>query len=585
MSRKGIEAIYALSPQQLGMLFESLYTTGTTSATNTTGSGMHIEQKTFAFDDNWNMAAWRESWQHVVDWHPALRTAFVWRNQKEPLQAVMSYADIPFEQHDLGALDESARQERLATILREDRERGFVLTQAPLMRLMAIRMSDKSWVAVWAHHHILLDGWSLSIISRDVCNFYNARCRRLEWNPEPSRPYRDYIDWLARRDTREAETFWRGRLDGFFRPTPVGQPENAESGNDRVGKIAPAALAAQGESTERYSYRECRLPRNLLTALQSAGFAHGLTLNTLLQGAWAILLSRYSGQRDIVYGTTVSGRPPELAGVERMVGLFITTLPLRLKIEPAKPLAIWLDQVQAEHLAMRQFEYCSAGQIHQWSEVPGTLPLYESVLVFENYPMDDTVRPTANRENDFVGAQTRHALTLLVSAEEELVVRIIYDMRRFHGEATAHMIEHLWSVLAGMAENLQQPADTLADLIPREQIPAVRPPPRKGARILPQTPTEGVLAQIWSELLGLEEVGVTDNFFEYGGHSLLAIQLVSRVRSTFQLDLPLHSFFDAPTVRDLAALIEAQLLDELAQLSEEEARRAMGGIEERTGAR
>lgn len=571
MSRKGIEAIYALSPQQLGMLFESLYAAGTT------GSGMHIEQKTFAFDDSWNMTAWRESWQRVVDWHPALRTAFVWRNQKEPLQAVMSHADIPFTQHDLRELDESTRQERLTAILIEDRERGFALTQAPLMRLAAIRMSDKSWIAVWTHHHILLDGWSLSIIGRDVSNFYSARCRRLEWNPEPSRPYRDYINWLACQDTRKAEAFWRGRLSGLSSPTPLGQPESGKNGYDPVKGIAPATPVAQSGSEDRYGFREFRLPRSLPAALQSTGFAHGLTLNTLLQGAWAILLSRYSGQHDIVYGTTVSGRPPELAGIERMVGLFITTLPLRLKIEQGKPLSIWLDQVQAEHLAMRQFEYCSAGQIHQWSEVPGSLPLYESVLVFENYPMDDAAQPMTNRENGFVGAQTRHALTVLVNAEEELTVRIVYDTRRFQGEAAGYMIEHLWSLLTSMVDDIQQPADALAALIPREQIPAVRLPVRSVSRIAPQTPTEQVLAQIWRELLGLEEVGVTDNFFEYGGHSLLAIQLVSRVRSTFQLDLPLHSFFDAPTVRGLAVLIEALLLDELAQLSEEEAQRLMSG--------
>jgi acyl carrier protein len=559
MSRKGIEAIYTLSPQQLGMLFESLHTAG---------SGTHIEQKTFMFDGRWNMAAWRESWQQVVDWHPALRTAFVWRNQKEPLQAVISHVDIPFEQHDLGDLDESLRQERLAAILREDRERGFALSQAPLMRLAAIRMSGTAWVAVWTHHHILLDGWSLSIISRHVSNFYRARCRHLEWSPEPGRPYRDYINWLASQDISQAEAFWRGKLRGFSRPTPLGQPEHSRLQGSANGVTVQTAGSDSGE---RHGYRESRLPCSLLTALQSTGAARGLTLNTLLQGAWAILLSRYSGQRDIVYGTTVSGRPPELAGVEQIVGLFITTLPLRLKIEPGAPLASWLDQVQAEHLAMRQFEYCSAGQIHQWSEMPGSLPLYESVLVFENYPVDDAASPAANLEAAFVGAQTRHALTVLVSAAEDLVVRIVYDARRFHGTAAGYMIEHLWSVLASMGDDADQPADELTGLIPHEQVPKVLIPARTSLPTAPQTPTEHILAQIWSELLGLEEVGVTDNFFEYGGHSLLAIQLVSRVRSTFRLDLPLHSFFDAPTVRDLAALIEALLMEELAGLSEEQA--------------
>lgn len=559
MSRKGIEAIYALSPQQLGMLFESLHTTG---------SGTHIEQKTFMFDSSWNMAAWRESWQRVVDWHPALRTAFVWRNQKEPLQAVISHVDIPFEQHDLGELDESLRQERLAAILREDRERGFALSQAPLMRLAAIRMSSTAWAAVWTHHHILLDGWSLSIISRHVSNFYHARCRHLEWSPEPSRPYRDYINWLACQDISQAEAFWRGKLRGLSCPTPLGQPEHSE----QPGNINGAIVQTEGtDSCERHGYRESRLPFSLLMALQSTGAARGLTLNTLLQGAWAILLHRYSGQREVVYGTTVSGRPPELPGVGQMVGLFITTLPLRLKIEPDMLLASWLDQVQAEHLAMRQFEYCSAGQIHQWSEMPGALPLYESVLVFENYPVEDAARPAANREAAFVGAQTRHALTVLVSAAEDLVVRIVYDGGRFHGTAAGYMIEHLWSVLASMGDDIEQPVDALTGLIPYEQVPKVLIPARNSRAIAPQTPTEHILAQIWSELLGLEEVGVTDNFFEYGGHSLLAIQLVSRVRSTFQLDIPLHSFFDAPTVRDLAALIEALLVEELEGLSEEQA--------------
>lgn len=562
MSRRGVEAIYALSPQQLGMLLESLHTAG---------SGMHIEQKIFVFDGNWNVAAWRESWQRVVGWHPALRTAFVWRNQKEPLQAVLSHADIPFQQHDLSELGESARQERRAAILRQDREHGFALTQAPLMRLVAIRMSSTDWVAAWTHHHILLDGWSLSIISRQVSNFYHACCRRLEWSPEPSRPYRDYISWLACQDIGQAEAFWRGRLRGLSRPTPPGQPERA---NDPAG---------QADGEERYGYVETHLPRNLLATLQSIGFSHGLTLNTLLQGAWGILLSRYSAQHDIVYGTTVSGRPPQLAGVERMVGLFITTLPLRLKIEPGEPLAAWLDQVQAEHLAMRQYEYCSAGQIHQWSDVPGTLALYESVLVFENYPMDDSARPAARGESDFIGAQTRHALTVLVSFTEELIVRIVYDGRRFHGSAAGRMIEHLWSVLAGMADDIQQTVNALTELIPREQIPKIRMPARDSPRIAPQTSAEHVLARIWGELLGLEEVGVTDNFFEYGGHSLLAIQLVSRVRAAFQLELPLQNFFDAPTVRDLAALIEALLLEELAGLSEEQAEEQVQRLMSETG--
>lgn len=553
MGNKNIDAIYTLSPQQQGMLFESLAAEG---------SGIHIEQEVFPWRGDLKIRAFEHAWQQVLDRHWALRTAFAWRDRVEPLQAVLQRSPIPLERHDLRALSVAAQQDFVAKYLETDRRRGFDMSRAPLMRFAVFQLADEAWQVAWTFHHILMDGWCLPIVQREFLAFYAAETSEQKPDLEPVRPYRDYITWLKRKDVGAAEAFWRGVLSGFAPPTPLGRL---------------AEPAAHPPLDERYGTYEVRVSAAETTAMRSFARRHRLTMNTVIQGAWAALLSRYSGHDDVLFGTTVSGRPPELDGVDGIVGLFINTLPFRVRDFPDRPVHAWLQGLQAQHLELREYEYCSTGQIHQWGEVPGALPLYESVLVFENYPDDGAVRaerhqalstgPEDDAERDgagfFVGARTRFPLSLLVAVRQELLCRFVFDRRRLSDTSVACIAHHVLRLLKSITADPRQGVMALRESVLVEEIPPVAPAPDwtekapLGSFLAPRTPTEELLAYTWAAVLGLRQVSVDQNFFEMGGHSLLATQVASRVRSSFGIELPLRCLFESPTIAGLAERVDA----------------------------
>jgi acyl carrier protein len=561
MNTHDIEDLYPLSPQQQGMLL------GTLSAIE---PGMYIEQESFTLRERLNLPAFRQAWERILDRHAAFRTAFVWKDQEEPLQGVFRRVELPLQQHDWRGLSTPERAARLSAFLASDRRRGFDLSQAPLMRLALLRIADDRYEFVWTTHHIVMDGWCLPLITKEITVLYAAFCRGEEPELEPAPPYREYIAWLRRQDVAEAESFWRSYLAGFTSPTPLGREEGAfDVGGTRAYGSQDALVSAAATSTLRGLTRQ-----------------HRVTMSTLAHGAWALLLSRYSGQHDTVVGTTVSGRPPDLPGAESIVGLFINTLPLRVQMVPESLLLPWLADVQARHLDLRRFEYCSAGHVQQWSQVPGWSKLYDSVLVFENYPTNGT--PGADAGSDgarFAGAQTAYALTVMLAEGRELLIRVVHDRRRVGDPAAARVLRHFQELLLTIASDPNKRLAELIARIPEDEIPQVSAPRQLEARsmtyVAPRTETEKVLSEMWTEVLGLETVGVNENFFELGGHSLIAMQFMSRLRDTFQLELPLRLLFESSTIAELAVVIEDLLLHEIEALPEEEAQQLLGGLGER----
>lgn len=563
MGEKAIEAIHTLSPQQQGMLFETLYSSG---------PGIFVEQEVHTLQGTLHVSAFEQAWQRIVDRHAILRTAFVWKDQDEPLQVVLRHVTLPIEWHDARGLSESEQAARVQAHLDADRARGFDLSKAPLMRLALFQTGPQTIQFVWTLHHILMDGWCRPVIFKEFTNTYWALCKGIEHRLEPSRPYGDYVAWLKRQDLSEAEAFWRKNLAGYTEPTALGVKRDA-------GESSPPP--------RHWGQEHAQLSATATAAVAAWAREHRLTMNTLVQGAWGLLLHRYSGEGDVVFGTTVSGRPPELEGVESMVGLFISTLPFRITVSPDEPRGSWLQGIQARHLEIRRYEYCSTGQIHQWSEVPGWSPLYESVLVFQNYPVDPSMKGSG--EGDEVShdhsqvrgsvAQTRYPLTILAIADGQLRLQMIYDGRRLDGGSVARIARHFLVVLEGLASESKHSLRTLLQRIPADEIPEIAPLHAIGrqvsasADVAPRTPTEEVLANMWSEVLGLDRISIEDQFFDLGGHSLLATQLVSRLRDRFNIELPLRRLFEAGTIERLAPVIEELLLDEIEALSEDEAER------------
>src|SRR5262245_24981075 len=309
--------IYELSPMQQGMLFHTLYDSK---------SDVYFEQLRCVLRGDLNVSAFKRAWQYVVERHPVLRTAFYWEDLEKPLQVVYRQVDLPWVEQDWRGLPPAMQHERVAAFLPVDREQGFALDQAPLMRCALLQVEEHAYHFVWSYHHLLMDGWSLPIVLQEVFLAYTAFDQGQRISLDTPRHYRDYILWLQEQELSQAEAFWRPMLQGFTAPTPL---------------VTARTVDGLSPQQARYAEQRLQLSAATTTALQSLARQHHLTLNTLVQGAWALLLSRYSGEEDVVFGVTVSGRPTTLAGAASMVGLFINTLPARVHVSGQIPLLPW----------------------------------------------------------------------------------------------------------------------------------------------------------------------------------------------------------------------------------------------------
>ncbi|MGH9427181.1 MAG: condensation domain-containing protein, partial [Terriglobia bacterium] len=343
------------------MLFHSLYASQ---------HGVDIEQMVCHLEEDLEIESFKRAWQSIVERHAVLRTSFRWQNLGEPLQEVHRSVMVPIEELDWRGMTPAERDKRLQIFLETDRKKGFDFGAAPLIRLALLRLDELSYRCIWTFHHILMDGRSFPTVLREVFALYEAFRSGRHMALDQPRPYRHYVQWLKQQKPSASEAFWRTTLEGFAAPTSLLlSPKNAEDGGG-------------------YAEQETQLCKQTTAALQSLAEQEGFTFNTIVQGVWALLLSRYSGESTIVFGNTRACRRSAIEGAETMVGLFINTLPLRLDVPPGAELLPWLREVRARHVLMRDHEHSSLVDIQGWSNVPRGIPLFESILVFENYSLN-----------------------------------------------------------------------------------------------------------------------------------------------------------------------------------------------------
>ena len=425
----GIEDLYPASPVQQGMLFHTLHAPE---------SGVYVEQLGLVIEETLDVAAFEQAWQQLVDRHAILRTAFVWRDTEVPLQVVHTRVTLSWERQDWRELSPAGQRSRWEAFLAADRRRSFAVAAAPLLRLALIRLGERSYRFLWTHHHVLLDGWSNAILLREVFRFYEAACRREPLQLAPPHPFREYIAWLERQDMAAAEELWRRNLAGFSAPTPLG-----------VDRFSPVEEGASQRSSRRLV-----LSSAATEELRAFARRQGLTLSTLMHGAWAALLSRYSGETDVLFGTVTSGRSAPLPGIEEMIGIFINTLPMRVCIDEEAPVSAWLQGMQARQAEASQFEHSPLLQVQSWSEVPRGGALFASILAFENYPVDEAMGNQAGRalsmsELDASG-QTNYPLAVTAGVGARWSFRALFDAARFDSATVDRMLRHLQNLLTGL---------------------------------------------------------------------------------------------------------------------------------------
>lgn len=431
---KNVADIYPLTPTQAGMLYHAL---------STPQDGLYFQQISCTLLGPLNLDRLKQAWDLVVKRHPALRTIFLWEGVNEPLQVVRETVSLPWDVINLRGVRPEEQAKRLAALRQEYRARGFDLTRAPIQSMVLVQLADDHYHFIWNFHHLLTDGWSTHLVFQEALAVYEALERVEQYTPPPVRPFREYVDWLKRQDAQAVERYWREQLAGFEAPTPFQIDRPAKSGAVLHGETSRSLSAADSHG------------------LQSFARQHRLTLSTIVHGAWALLLSRYSGEEDVVFGTTLSGRPADLRGVENMVGMFINTLPLRVRTPDNVRLLSWLQQLQAQQLEIRQMEYSSLAQVQRLSDVEPGLPLFESILVFENYPIQPKSERSLIVKDVHYREQSNYPLALLVLPEEQMRLLVIYDRSRFDAEMIDRMLIHLQTLLVGMTVD---PDRTLGDL-------------------------------------------------------------------------------------------------------------------------
>ncbi|MGK3989851.1 amino acid adenylation domain-containing protein [Sorangium sp. So ce136] len=426
---RGIEDAYPLSPVQQGMLFHTLYDRE---------SGAYCQQLVCRLSGALSPDVLRQAWAVVLERHASLRTAFVQIADDDPVQVALREVAPPWELLDWRDLPAAEQPRALERLLERDRRRGFDPERPPLMRFTLIRGAE-DWRFVWSHHHLLLDGWSLPIVLGEAIGAYEALVEGRSLELRRPRPFRDYVAWLAERDPAASERYWRETLAGFRAPTRLGV--------ERAGGPAHAI----GRS---YGAREIQISARTTEALRSLSREARVTLSVIVQAAWAVLLGRYSGEADVVFGATVAGRPAALAGVESMVGLFIATVPVREAPSPSLRVADYLAGFQERQLAREPHAHCPLVDVQRWSDVPPGEALFDSLVVFENYPVSqassDEQRPLRVRDVQAI-ERTSYPLTLFAAPGDALLLRLSYDEARYDDARIASLLGHLATLLEGMA--------------------------------------------------------------------------------------------------------------------------------------
>ncbi|MBB5647627.1 non-ribosomal peptide synthetase/type I polyketide synthase [Pedobacter cryoconitis] len=423
-----VENIYTLSPLQEGMLFHALIAPD---------SDNYFGQMTYRVTGQLDIQAVERSMNELFARYGILRTTFLHGTYERPLQLVQKGRKIGFQFHDirmeslLTSKDEMMLQYRM-----EDRARKFNLSEDVLMRLSIYQTDTDEFEFIWSHHHILMDGWCMGIIIREFRTLYSHHKNQKEITLPKVRPYADYIQWLENRDQEVSVNYWKDYLSGYESLSSLPKKETLSTAKSFV----PAS-------------EEFILDKEITGKLRKASAANGVTINTILQSAWGILLAAYNNTDDVLFGSIVSGRPAEIAGVESMVGLFINAIPFRLRIDKEETIRTLLQQVQNACLDNEAHQYVSLALIQSFSDLgPGLL---DHILIFEDYPMTAEVQGADAEfavKNVELFEQTNYDLSVMIAPADEITIKFDYNTDVYEGELIKQAARHFNNIIVQLAD-------------------------------------------------------------------------------------------------------------------------------------
>ncbi len=432
-----IDDVYPLTPMQEGLLLHTLLEPGT---------GIYYMQDRYRINSALDPQRFAQAWQAVVARHEALRASFSWNAGEAMLQIIHKPGGTALDYLDWTDISEDEQEARLQALHKREREAGFDLLQQAPFHLRLIRVGTDRYWFMMSNHHILIDAWCRSLLMNDFFELYMALGEGREAQlPVPPR-YRDYISWLQHQDLDAARQWWRDNLLGFERSTavPSDRPLLRDHGAENAGMIV-------GDCYTRLDVTEGARLRELAQA-------HQLTVNTFAQAAWALVLSRYSGERDVLFGVTVAGRPVSMPQMQRTVGLFINSIALRVQLPAVGQrcsVRQWLKGLFERNMELREYEYLPLVSIQDCSELPKGQPLFDSLFVFENAPVEVSVLDRAqhlNASSDSGRTHTNFPLTAVCYPGDDLGLHLSFDQRYFDTSTVERLLAEFKRLLVALAD-------------------------------------------------------------------------------------------------------------------------------------
>ncbi|WP_197270633.1 non-ribosomal peptide synthase/polyketide synthase, partial [Paenibacillus alvei] len=429
-----VEDIYALTPMQKGMWFHAAMDRQT---------GAYFELTRLTLKGELDIQAFAASWNALVARHAVFRTNFLVDTNGEPLQVVFRSKQIELRNEDLRALEPAERAEAIEKAETRERVEGFDLENGDLMRVTVLQTEDEVYEVMWSSHHILMDGWCLPLVAKEVFGTYSALVggKRPVQASIPS--YNQYIEWLGRQDESAAAAYWQDYLSGFEETTSL-----------------PHSIVRGHSGTYEADQLRCELGADLSLKINLAATQHQVTLNTLLQAAWGILLQKYNRTSDVVFGSVVSGRPAELVGIEDMIGLFINTIPVRVNCQADISFAEVMTQIQEQALSSAKHDYYPLYEIQAQSAQKQDL--INHIMVLENYPMEEQLDQFSSLDGKglkladvIVSEQTNYDLNLIIVPGDNIVIRFDYNKLALDQAGITALKGHLLHLLKQIATNPQ----------------------------------------------------------------------------------------------------------------------------------
>ena len=430
-----IEKIYSLSPMQEGMLFHSLVDEA---------SNAYFEQLVFTIRGKIDYSLFEKGLNILTERYDILRTIFQYENVTQPFQIVLKKRKFKIDFKDLSHLGEKEIQEELEKLKQQDKTRGFDLTRTHLMRILLLKTGEDRFKLIWSYHHILMDGWCLGIIFKEFLQIYSSLIEGKPLELTPVTPYQKYIKWLKEQNIKAGLNFWQEYLKGYDQVVTLpGMKQSPESLEDQKYELKSVGFTIEGE---------------LEATLLEIAKKHQVTLNTICQTVWGLVLQVYNNMDDVVFGAVVSGRPSGIDGIETMIGLFINTIPVRITRQEGQTFCQLLKSVHQNAIRLKAFEYLPLAEIQANSLL--RRDLINHILLFENFPRNFEVSDTKNRwqpqfivEDIMVFEQTNYNFNIFINQDQGIQVKIDFNSLAYESYFVEKIASHVKGVFMQIPGN------------------------------------------------------------------------------------------------------------------------------------